>query len=86
MKCIWTPTTAASSTLENPSTPPSTDGPNTGYVTGPGNQATGEHFTIKYHDMNDVVDFLVLRQTFNSYKGNNQLPLAQKYIQHKLTP
>ena len=30
---------------------------------------TGEHFTIKYHDMNDVVDFLVLRQTFNSYKG-----------------
>ena len=31
---------------------------------------TGEHFTIKYHDMNDVVDFLVLRQTFNSYKGN----------------
>ena len=33
-------------------------------------KATGEHFTIKYHDMNDVVDFLVLRQTFNSYKGN----------------
>ena len=30
---------------------------------------TGEHITIKYHDMNDVVDFLVLRQTFNSYKG-----------------
>merc|ERR1712223_1027449 len=32
---------------------------------------TGEHFTIKYHDMNDVVDFLVLRQTFNSYKGKH---------------
>ena len=26
---------------------------------------TGESFTIKYHDMNDVVDFLVLYQAFN---------------------
>ena len=32
---------------------------------------TGERFTIKYHDMNDVVDFLVLAQTFNSYKGKH---------------
>ena len=44
---------AASSTLENPSTPPSTDGPNTGYVTGPGNQATGEHFNSKGHSLAD---------------------------------
>ena len=28
-------------------------------------KSTGESFTIKYHDMNDVVDFLVLYQTFN---------------------
>lgn len=26
---------------------------------------TGENFTIKYHDMPDVLDFLVLRQTFD---------------------
>ena len=32
-------------------------------------QPTNEHFTIKYHDMNDVVDFMVLYQSFNSYKG-----------------
>jgi hypothetical protein len=25
---------------------------------------TGENFTIKYHDMADVLDFLVLRQTY----------------------
>ena len=45
---------AASSTLENPSTPPSTDGPNNGYVTGPGNQATGEHFNSKGHSLADM--------------------------------
>ncbi|XP_076177700.1 bromodomain and WD repeat-containing protein [Ptiloglossa arizonensis] len=27
---------------------------------------TGENFTIKYHDMADVLDFLVLRQTFDT--------------------
>lgn len=27
---------------------------------------SGETFTIKYHDMNDVVDFLVLHETFKS--------------------
>ena len=27
---------------------------------------TGENFTIKYHDMADVLDFLVLRQTFET--------------------
>lgn len=32
---------------------------------------TGESFSIKYHDMNDVVDFLVLYQTYNSYKGKH---------------
>ena len=32
---------------------------------------TGETFTIKYHDMNDVVDFLVLYQAFNSHKGKH---------------
>ncbi len=30
------------------------------------NQLTGENFSIKYHDMNDVVDFLVLRHTFEA--------------------
>ena len=30
---------------------------------------TGENFTIKYHDMNDVVDFLVLHETFKTSKG-----------------
>jgi hypothetical protein len=27
---------------------------------------TGENFTIKYHDMADVLDFLVLRQTYET--------------------
>jgi hypothetical protein len=27
---------------------------------------TGENFTIKYHDMADVLDFLVLRQTYDT--------------------
>ena len=30
------------------------------------NQLTGDNFSIKYHDMNDVVDFLVLRHTFEA--------------------
>ncbi len=28
----------------------------------------GESFNITYHDMNDVVDFLVLHQAYNSYR------------------
>ena len=55
---------AASSTLENPSTPPSTDGPNNGYVTGPGNQATGEHFNSKGHSLADM-EFSIL-ETFKN--------------------
>ena len=34
-------------------------------------ESTGETFQIKYHDMNDVVDFLVLYQSFNSHKGKH---------------
>ena len=30
------------------------------------NQLTGQKFSIKYHDMNDVVDFLVLRHIYDS--------------------
>lgn len=30
-----------------------------------GGRLTGQNFTIKYHDMADVLDFLVLRQTFD---------------------
>ena len=26
---------------------------------------TGESFTLKYHDVNDVLDFLVLRQSYD---------------------
>ena len=29
-------------------------------------QLTGQNFSIKYHDMNDVVDFLVLRHIYES--------------------
>ena len=36
-------------------------------------EETGDHITIKYHDMNDVVDFLVLYQVFNRYTS---LPLC----------
>ncbi|XP_012278096.1 PH-interacting protein isoform X2 [Orussus abietinus] len=32
---------------------------------------TGETFTIKYHDMADVLDFLVLRQTFDTALARN---------------
>ncbi len=32
---------------------------------------TGESFTIKYHDMNDVVDFLVLYEIYKSSEGKN---------------
>lgn len=31
-----------------------------------GGRLTGQNFTIKYHDMADVLDFLVLRQTFDT--------------------
>lgn len=31
-----------------------------------GGRLTGENFTIKYHDMADVLDFLVLRQTYET--------------------
>ena len=31
----------------------------------------GESFSIKYHDMNDVVDFLVLHQAYSSYRGKH---------------
>ena len=31
----------------------------------------GESITIKYHDMNDVVDFLVLHQQYSSYRGKH---------------
>ena len=33
-----------------------------------GKTPTGNKFTIKYHDMADVVDFLVLAQTFATSK------------------
>ncbi|XP_024885471.1 PH-interacting protein isoform X2 [Temnothorax curvispinosus] len=36
---------------------------------------TGQNFTIKYHDMADVLDFLVLRQTFD-------MALARSWSQH----
>ncbi len=37
-----------------------------------GMRATGDSFTIKYHDMNDVVDFLVLHDIYkNSSRGQN---------------
>lgn len=32
---------------------------------------TGKHFTIKYHDMPDVLDFLVLKQTFDTAVRRN---------------
>lgn len=35
---------------------------------------TGQSFTIKYHDMPDVLDFLVLRQTFESAVSRNWGP------------
>eukprot|EP00095_Tigriopus_kingsejongensis_P000510 maker-scaffold367_size194084-snap-gene-0.46 protein:Tk00510 transcript:maker-scaffold367_size194084-snap-gene-0.46-mRNA-1 annotation:"bromodomain and wd repeat-containing protein 3 isoform x1" len=31
----------------------------------------GEFFTIKYHDMNDVVDFLILHEIFKNSKGKH---------------
>ena len=31
-----------------------------------GGRLTGENFTIKYHDMADVLDFIVLRQTYET--------------------
>ncbi|XP_059610185.1 PH-interacting protein isoform X2 [Phlebotomus argentipes] len=35
---------------------------------------TGSTFTIKYHDMPDVLDFLVLRQTFDTAVSRNWCP------------
>lgn len=35
---------------------------------------TGRTFTIKYHDMPDVLDFLVLRQTYNTAVSRNWQP------------
>lgn len=34
-------------------------------------RANGESFSIKYHDMNDVVDFLVLHDIFKNSKGKH---------------
>lgn len=31
-----------------------------------GSGLTGDNFSIKYHDMNDVVDFLVLRHNYEA--------------------
>jgi hypothetical protein len=35
---------------------------------------TGENFTIKYHDMADVLDFLVLRQTYETALARHWKP------------
>lgn len=35
---------------------------------------TGESFTIKYHDIVDVLDFLVLRQTYDLAMQRNWQP------------
>lgn len=32
---------------------------------------TGETFTLKYHDMADVLDFLVLKQTYDIAMARN---------------
>lgn len=32
---------------------------------------TGDNFTIKYHDMADVLDFLVLKQTYDIAMARN---------------
>ncbi|XP_055677242.1 PH-interacting protein [Lutzomyia longipalpis] len=44
-----------------------------GIITNDG-QLTGTTFTIKYHDMPDVLDFLVLRQTFDTAVSRNWSP------------
>ncbi|XP_055716898.1 PH-interacting protein isoform X3 [Phlebotomus papatasi] len=44
-----------------------------GIITNNG-QLTGTTFTIKYHDMPDVLDFLVLRQTFDTAVSRNWTP------------
>lgn len=36
--------------------------------------STGASFTVKYHDMPDVLDFLILRQTFDRAVGRNWRP------------
>ncbi|GAA6074659.1 bromodomain and WD repeat-containing protein 3 isoform X1, partial [Tachysurus ichikawai] len=35
---------------------------------------TGESFSLKYHDMPDVIDFLVLQQFYNEAKERNWQP------------
>ncbi|XP_044740544.1 bromodomain and WD repeat-containing protein 3 isoform X3 [Chrysoperla carnea] len=40
----------------------------------PGRQLTGEMFTIKYHDMADVLDFFVLKQTYDTAMARNWEP------------
>ena len=37
----------------------------------------GENFSIKYHDMNDVVDFLVLK---HSYEASMKVSFAYKIL------
>lgn len=37
-------------------------------------QLSGASFTIKYHDMADVLDFLVLRQTYDIAMARNWSP------------
>ncbi|XP_049806710.1 PH-interacting protein [Schistocerca nitens] len=37
----------------------------------PDGRLTGENFTIKYHDMPDVLDFLVLKQTYDTAVARN---------------
>lgn len=34
----------------------------------------GEHFSLKYHDMPDVIDFLVLRQHYDIAMARNWKP------------
>lgn len=40
----------------------------------PDGTLTGNHFTIKYHDMADVLDFLVLKQTYDIAVNRNWGP------------
>lgn len=37
-------------------------------------EPTGLHFTVIYHDMPDVVDFLILRQVHDKYIRHNWNP------------
>ena len=47
------------------------------------NQLTGQKFTIKYHDMEDVVDFLVLRHIYESSMAVTWSPGDRyRYVNH----